>query len=83
MDRRSFADLMGSVFGVLAALLLLGLILGAQVRRHEPGLWTLRFQRILDCGVDYNGPPYTMGDINIWVTCGGDDGGWQLWPPAK
>lgn len=82
MDRRGFADLVGALLGVLLAVLVVGLVLGAQVRRHEPGLWTLRFQRILDCGLDYNGPPFTERGRALWLTCGSDDAGWQLWPPA-
>jgi len=74
-------DVVATLLGVIAGLLVVGAILGAQVRRHEPGLWTLRFARVLDCGADYNGPPFTSGSIAVWLTCGPEDRGWQLWPP--
>ena len=67
--------------GALAGLLLWGLMLGAEVRRHDPGLWTLRFQRVLACGLDYNGPPYTP-HVTLWLSCGEADG-WRLWPPGR
>jgi hypothetical protein len=50
------------------------------LHRHEQGLWTLRFQRVLDCGLDYSGPPYTSGSHNVWLTCGAEDRSWRLWP---
>jgi hypothetical protein len=50
------------------------------LHRHERGLWTLRFQRIFDCGLDYNGPPYTSGSVNVWLTCGVEERSWRLWP---
>ena len=81
MLRRIVGDSMAITVGVIAGLLLVGAILGAQARRHEPGLWTLRFARVLDCGVDYNGPPFTHGSVAVWLTCGPEDSGWQLWPP--
>ncbi len=66
------------VTGILVGLLLWGLVLGAQIYRSEPGLWTLRFQRVLGCGLDYNGPPFTP-QPTLWLTCG-EEGGWRLWP---
>ncbi len=64
------------------ALLVCALLLGARLQRHEAGLWTLRFRRIFDCGLDYNGPPYTTGgSVNVWLTCG-EDSSWRLWPPG-
>ncbi len=68
------------LLGVLLGAALWGLALGVQVRRHEPGLWTVRFQRLLDCGFDYNGAPFTTGSTTLWLTCGGEDNSLQLWP---
>ena len=82
MSRQGCANAIAGALGLVAGLLLCGLVLGAQVRRHEVGLWTLRFQRILDCGLDYSGPPYTGGQVNVWLTCGNEDRSWQLWPPG-
>jgi hypothetical protein len=84
MSRDTLADLSAVLLGIVAGLLLWGLILGIQVHRHEPGLWTVRFQRIFDCGLDYNGPPFT-GDkrTTVWLTCGSEEGGWQIWPPSS
>jgi hypothetical protein len=70
-------------FGFLTGLLLWALLLGAQARRHEPGLWTVRFARGLDCGLDYNGPPFTDAGRTLWLSCGREDAGWQLWPPPS
>ncbi len=64
--------------GLLVALLLWGLALGTHIRRHEPGLWTVRFDKLLSCGLDYNGPPFAAERV-LWLTCGDSDG-WQLWP---
>jgi hypothetical protein len=71
------------LLGILTGLVIVGLGLGVQMRRYEPGLWTLRFQRVLACGVDYNGPPYTNGAVDVWLTCGGEDRSWRLWPPSR
>ena len=68
------------MLGFAAGMLLCGLVLGVQLRRHEQGLWTVRFQRILDCGLDYSAPPYTGGSVNMWLTCGDEDRSWRLWP---
>ena len=68
------------LLGTAAGLLLWSLVLGVQVRRHEPGLWTLRVQRVIGCGLDYNGPPWTRPGIVLWLTCG-EEQGWKLWPP--
>jgi hypothetical protein len=68
------------LLGVVTGMLFWVLVLGARVQQHQPGLWTLRVQRIVDCGLDYNGPPYTKGDSVLWLTCG-EDQGWKLWPP--
>jgi hypothetical protein len=70
------------LLGLISGLLVSGLMLGAQVRRHERGLWTVRFGRVLDCGMDYNGPPFTDGSVNVWLTCGAEDRSWRLWPPG-
>ena len=67
--RDTLADAIGVMAGLLAALALWAAILGARVEAHAPGLWTLRFERILACGLDYNGPPYRDG-IRLWLTCG-------------
>ncbi len=72
----------GLFLGLALGLLLWTLALGVQVRQHQPGLWTMRVQRVVSCGLDYNGPPFTHGDHRLWLNCGGEDQGWQLWPPA-
>jgi hypothetical protein len=81
MTRAGCGSAVAGLVGFAAGMLLCALITGAQVRQYERGLWTMRFQRLLDCGVDYNGPPYTSGAVNVWLTCGADDRTWQLWPP--
>jgi hypothetical protein len=63
----------GLAIGLLAGLLLWALVLGLRVAHHGPGLWTLRFERVIECGLDYNGPPYTDG-IRLWLTCGEERG---------
>lgn len=78
MVRRRLATCTGILTGLLIGLLLWGLQLGAHVNRHDPGLWTLRFRHVLDCGLDYNGPPYAE-HAALWLTCGERDG-WRLWP---
>jgi hypothetical protein len=65
--------------GILAGLLLWGIALGVRLYRHEPGLWAIRFDHIITCGLDYNGPPFSASPA-LWLTCGETDG-WQLWPP--
>ncbi len=82
MSRESCGGAAASLLGFATGMLLCALALGAQVHRYEQGLWTLRFQRILDCGLDYNGPPYTTGSVNVWLTCGPEDRSWRLWPPG-
>ena len=67
-----------TLLGLLVALLLWGVALGTHVRRHEPGLWTVRFDKVIACGLDYNGPPFTERRV-VWLTCG-EAAGWQLWP---
>lgn len=79
MSNSRVAPFAAGFLGVLAGLLVWGLLLGAQVREHDPGLWTLRFRRVLTCGLDYNGPPYSP-QVTLWLTCGEADG-WRLWPP--
>jgi hypothetical protein len=78
--RSAASSFSGILLGLLAGALFWSLLLGIQVRRHEPGLWTVRIQRIVACGLDYNGPPFTHGDRSLWLTCGQQDSGWQLWP---
>src|SRR5512133_2790073 len=78
--RHALIGLSAVVLGIAAGLLLWSLVLGIQVRRHEPGLWTVRVQRVIDCGLDYNGPPWTGQGVVLWLTCG-EDQGWKLWPP--
>lgn len=83
MSRQGCGNAIAGVFGLIAGLLLWGLVLGLQLHRHEQGLWTVRFQRILDCGLDYSAPPYTSGSVNVWLTCGDEDRSWRLWPPGR
>lgn len=66
---KAAAQWIGVVLGLLIGLLLWVLVLGMQVRNHGPGLWSLRFERVIGCGLDYNGPPYREG-IKLWLTCG-------------
>jgi hypothetical protein len=68
------------ILGFLAGCVLWAILLTVQVQRHAPGLWTVRVQRILDCGLDYNGPAYTHSGVRLWLTCGSEDTGWQLFP---
>jgi hypothetical protein len=79
MSRTGCGAVAAALLGFAAGVLLCALVLGVQLQRHERGLWTLRFQRIFDCGLDYNGPPYTGGSVNVWLTCG-EDRSWRLWP---
>ena len=67
-----------ALLGFLVGLLLGGLLLGVRLHRHDPGLWTVRFDRGIGCGLDYNGPPYAP-QVTLWLTCGEADG-WQVWP---
>ena len=78
-----FSTVTGLAAGFAAGLLLWALTLGAQAHRYEPGLWTVRFARGLDCGLDYNGPPFSDEGRSLWLTCGAEDSGWQIWPPAS
>ncbi len=73
----------GILLGLLAGCVLWFLLLGVHVQQHAPGLWTVRVQRVLTCGLDYNGPAYTHAGPRLWLTCGGEDTGWQIWPPAR
>lgn len=75
-DRLGYAA--ATLAGLLVALLLWNIALGAHLRRHEPGLWTVRFDNLLACGLDYNGPPFASEHV-LWLTCG-ESAGWQLWP---
>ena len=68
------------VTGLVIGRVLLGAALGVQVRRYQPGLWTVRIERLIAFGLDYNGPPFTKSGINLWLTCGEEDQGWRLWP---
>lgn len=78
MARQRLAFAAVALLGLICGLLLWGAALGAHVRRHEPGLWTVRFDKVIACGLDYNGPPFA-GHRVMWLTCGEADG-WQLWP---
>lgn len=80
MSRESCGVVAAALLGFTAGLLVCILLLGVRVDRHEPGLWTVRFRRILGCGLDYNGPPYTSGPVNVWLTCGDEDRSWRVWP---
>lgn len=81
MFRPGFIEFTASLVGLLVGLLLWGLALGAQIYQPEAGLWALRFQRVLACGLDYNGPPY-MEQMTLWLTCGETES-WRLWPPTE
>lgn len=81
MRKRRLAMAAAILLGALTGLLLWGPILGAHVHQQEPGLWALRFDRVLACGLDYNGPPYTA-QVTLWLTCG-EANGWRLWPPQR
>jgi hypothetical protein len=74
---------LGAAFllGLLMGGLLWAGVLGAHAQRHAAGLWTLRFERGLDCGIDYNGPPFTSDRRTLWLFCGEDDTSRQIWPP--
>lgn len=78
MRRERFDYGFGALAGLVLALLLWALALGTHINRHEPGLWTVRFDRTLACGLDYNGPPFAPERV-LWLTCG-EANGWQLWP---
>jgi hypothetical protein len=73
-------DASAVLLGLLAGVLLWSLVIGVQIHRFQPGLWTLRTQRAVACGLDYNGPPFTTGERHLWLTCGDSERGWQLWP---
>jgi hypothetical protein len=79
VSRTRLVSYAATALGVLAGLLLWAVALGASVRRHEPGLWTVRFAHVIECGLDYNGPPFSAGPT-LWLSCSESDG-WQLWPP--
>jgi hypothetical protein len=83
MSRSGCGSATAVLLGLIAGLLACGLVLGAQVRRYERGLWTVRFRRVLDCGLDYSSPPFTSGSVNVWLTCGNEDQSWRLWPPGQ
>lgn len=78
MVRQRLVTIGAVLLGLLVGLLMWSVALGAHVRRHEPGLWTVRFDNVIACGLDYNGPPFTERSV-LWLTCGEADG-WQLWP---
>lgn len=71
--RRRLPVAAAAALGLVAALLAWALALGARVSNHGPGLWTLRFERVIECALDYNGPPY-RDDIRFWLTCGDERG---------
>jgi hypothetical protein len=77
------AALLQAVLGVITGLLLWGVMLGVNMHRQQPGLWTMRPQRIVACGLDYNGPPWTKSGIVLWLTCDSEDLGWRIWPPGR
>ena len=81
MRSHRFAAGIAVLLGACIGLALWGALLGVQVRRHEPGLWTVRCQRIIACGLDYNGPPWSA-HVGVWLSCSENDG-WQLWPPSR
>lgn len=78
MISRRCTTIAAGLTGLLVGLLIWALLLGATVRQHEPGLWTLRFQRVIGCGLDYNGPPFSP-QITLWLSCD-EANSWQLWP---
>ncbi len=81
MRSHRLAAVIAVLLGTCIGLALWGALLGVQVRRHEPGLWTVRFQRIIECGLDYNGPPWSA-HVGMWLSCS-ENSGWQLWPPGR
>jgi len=83
MLRHAISNASAIAAGLLLGLALWGLVLGVQVRRHEPGLWTVRSERLMACGLDYNGPPFDSGGAKVWLTCGAEDRSWRLWPPDR
>lgn len=80
VKRRRSAAALAALLGILIGLAVWGALLGGEVRRHEPGLWTLRFRRVIACGLDYNGPPWSAR-VTVWLSCSESDS-WQLWPPG-
>jgi hypothetical protein len=80
MSREGYGGVAAILLGFATGMLLCAVVLGTQLRHHEQGLWTVRFQRVLECGLDYSGPPYTSGSVNVWLTCGDEDRSWRLWP---
>jgi hypothetical protein len=82
MHQRLFVVL-ACLAGIGLAIVVWGAVLDVQVRRHRPGLWTMRPQRILACGLDYNGPPFSSLGPTLWLTCDTEDLGWRLWPPWR
>lgn len=83
MTRQLLPTLGGGLIGLILGLLLWGLILDVQIRRFEPGLWAVRAQQVIHCGLDYNGPPFTARGRSLWLTCGGEESGLQIWPPKN
>lgn len=81
MFRRRLTVSPAALCGLLVGWLLWGLALAAEVRRHEPDLWALRFRRVIACGLDYNGPPYAA-QATIWLSCS-EANSWQLWPLGR
>lgn len=79
MIRQRWGSIGAGLIGLLVGLLIWGALLGITVRRYEPGLWILRFQRVIACELDYNGPPFRP-QVILWLSCGETDS-WQLWPP--
>lgn len=76
-----FSAVVAALLGLCVGLALWGALMGVQIRRHEPGLWTVRFQRVIACGLDYNGPPWSA-QVTIWVSCSETDN-WRLWPLGR
>ncbi len=80
MFRDKLTTLTGVIAGFLFGIILWAAILGVQVHREQPGLWTARAARIVNCGVDYSGPPFNPDTRTLWLTCGGEDQSVRLWP---
>ncbi len=72
---------LGALAGIAVGIALWSALLDVEVRRHSPGLWTVRAHRIVVCGLDYNGPAAQRPSGTIWLSCDSEAQSWQLWPP--